>query len=115
MRLDAGGEHVALPAGVFVPDEFAHAAGERDQVGAAVVIEVGGDHLVAAAEIGGDGVGGESRGRGGGKERKRKQRVAERRITLHSILSIIAMKKTVLIAIAAAAAAARGNRRRIRT
>ena len=52
----AGGEHVALPARVFVPDQLGQAAGQRDQVGAAVVIQIGSHHLVAAFEIGGDGV-----------------------------------------------------------
>ena len=52
----AGGEHVALPAGVLVPDEFGHATGEGDQVGFAIVVEVGDHDLVAAVEIGGDGV-----------------------------------------------------------
>ena len=61
----AGGEHVALPAGVFVPDEFGQAAGEGDQVGAAIVIQIGGHHLVAAFEIGGDGVLDQGRRRGG--------------------------------------------------
>ena len=68
----AGGEHVALPAGVFVPDELGQAAGQGDQVGAAVVIEVGNYDLVAAFEIGGDGVLHEDRRRGG-QEGERKQ------------------------------------------
>ena len=44
----AGGQHVPLPARVFEPDQFGQAAGERDQVGAAIVIEIGGHHLIAA-------------------------------------------------------------------
>ena len=63
----AGRQHVALPAGVLVPDQFAHAARERDQVGLAIVIEVGDHDLVAAAEIRGDGVLDEGGGRRGGE------------------------------------------------
>ena len=59
---------MALPAGVFVPDQFGQPAGERDQVGPAVVIEIGDHHLIAAFEIGGDGVLYETRGRRGGQQ-----------------------------------------------
>ena len=68
----AGGEHVALPAGVFEPEQFRQAAGQGDQVGAAIVIEIGSHHLVAAFEIGGDGVLDEGRRRGS-QQGKRKQ------------------------------------------
>ena len=52
-----GCQDVALPGGVFEPDEFLHAAGQGDEVGFAVLVEVGGDHLVAALEVRGEGVG----------------------------------------------------------
>ena len=48
----SGGEHVALPAGVLEPEEFGQVAGEGDEVGTAIVVEVGYHYLIAAAEIG---------------------------------------------------------------
>ena len=59
--------------GILEPDQLRHAAGQRDQVGLAVVIEVGDHHLVSAAQVGGDGVLGEARGRRGGEQGKSEQ------------------------------------------
>ena len=69
----AGGENVALPARVLIPDEFAHAAGERDEVGFAIVVDVGDNYLIAATEVGGDAVLDEGRGRRSCQKRKRQE------------------------------------------
>ena len=45
--------------GFSIPDQLAHAASQRDEVGLAVVVDVGDHYLIAAFEVGGDGVGGE--------------------------------------------------------
>ena len=58
---------MALPGGVFVPDEFGHATGKGEEVGPAVFVHVDGEDLVAAGETGGDGLGGELE-RGGGEQ-----------------------------------------------
>src|SRR5262249_29656448 len=55
----AGGEDVAFPIGAFEPEEVVEAAGEGDEVGVTIVIEVGDDDLVTAAEVVGDDVLGE--------------------------------------------------------
>ena len=84
---------MALPAGVLEPDQFVHAAGERDQVGLAIVIEVGDHHLVAALQIARDRVLDERRRRGG------QQREASRSAqTAHApqYTETPDMKKTVL-------------------
>ena len=61
----AADDDVAPPGGVFVPDEFGHAAREGEEVGPAVFVHVDGEDLVAAGETGGDGLGGElEHGRG---------------------------------------------------
>ena len=49
--LEAGGEHVAIPVWGFEPEEFGHAGGEGDEVGLAVLVDVGGDDLIAALEV----------------------------------------------------------------
>src|SRR5437016_2993812 len=46
--------HVALPGGIFEPDQFSHSAGDRDQIRLAVVIDVGDDNLVTTVQISGD-------------------------------------------------------------
>ncbi len=73
----AGGDDVALPGGILIPDQLRHAAGERDQVGLAVAIEVCRDHLVAALEIAGDGMFGKARRRAGGQKREREAKQAD--------------------------------------
>ena len=48
-----------VQAGILVPDQLLHAAGQGDDVGLAVVVQIGDDDLVAALQIGGDQVLGE--------------------------------------------------------
>ncbi len=50
------GDDVAFPSGVLVPHQFGQAAGEGDQVGPAVVVEIRHHHLVSTGQTGGDGV-----------------------------------------------------------
>ena len=64
-------DDVPLPGRVLEPEQLLHAAGQRDQVGLAVVIHVGDDHLVAALQIGGERVLDEFYGAAGGQERHR--------------------------------------------
>ena len=64
---ESAGDDVPLPGGILEPDQLRHAAGERDQVGLAVLVQVGDHHLVPAAQSGGDGMVGEPRGRRGGE------------------------------------------------
>ncbi len=45
---EATGDHVALPAGVLIPDELGEAAGQGDEIGFAIVIGVGNHYLIAA-------------------------------------------------------------------
>ena len=86
MRAEAADDDVPLPGRILEPDQLRHAAGERDQVGLAVMIQVRDHHLVAAAKSGGDGVFGESRGRRGGRVAEGPAAARRRRGTLHSIL-----------------------------
>src|ERR1017187_2253947 len=73
----AGGDDVALPGGILIPDQLRHAAGERDQVGLAVAIEVCRDRLVAALEVAGDGMFGKARRRAGRQKWEREAKQAD--------------------------------------
>src|SRR5471030_3342091 len=75
----AARDHVALPARILIPDEFGEAAGKGDEIGLAIVIEVGNRYLVAALEIGSDGVFGEARVRGRGPKWQCKEKEADRK------------------------------------
>ena len=47
---EARREDVTRPRRIFEPDQFRQVARDRDQIGFAVAIEIGGDDLIAAAE-----------------------------------------------------------------
>ena len=59
-RRHAAHNDVPLPAGILKPNQFGHAAGQGNQIRLAVVVHVRHHHLVAAFEVGGNGVGGEA-------------------------------------------------------
>src|SRR5215467_5297794 len=49
---EAARDHVARPRGVLVPYELGKIARQRDEIGLAVAVDVGRDHLVPAAKAG---------------------------------------------------------------
>ena len=54
-------DDVALPGRILEPDQVGHAARQRNEVDLAVVIHIARHHLIAASEVGGDGMGPEFR------------------------------------------------------
>ena len=60
--VDAGDQDMFLPARILVPPKLLEAAGQRDDVGLAVTVQIGDNDLVAAGEAGVNRVRGEARG-----------------------------------------------------
>ena len=54
-----GGEHVRLPCRIFVPHQIGISGSQPDNVGLAVMVQVGDHYLIAALQPGGNGVFGE--------------------------------------------------------
>ncbi len=72
------GEHVPYPRRILIPDQLLHPAGECDDVGFAILVQVGNHYLIAALQVGGDQMlgefGGYSRGAGGAAEEEQQKK-----------------------------------------